>query len=97
MTANSYTVTKGAVQTNDSLSVVIEGSIKDAGTATNEIKSVAITRNGNDVSVNYANVKTVNGTLKVNKKEITLLSDSGNWVYDSIEHYEHKVVVKTGG
>ena len=40
---------------------------------------------GNDVSSQF-NVKAENGTLTINKRDVTLTSEGGSWEYDGAEH-----------
>ncbi|MGI6056921.1 MAG: InlB B-repeat-containing protein [Bilifractor sp.] len=62
--------------------VTVSGSITDAGTAVNEVKSVVIRKDGKDVTDQFANIETVSGTLTVNKRTVNLKSESASKVFD---------------
>ena len=65
------------------VTAVVSGSITDAGTADNTVDSYMITDpSGTDVTGNFTNVTTGNGTLKVNPRKVTLHSQSMEKEYD---------------
>ena len=62
--------------------VTVSGSITDAGTAVNEVKSVVIRKDGKDVTDQFTNIETASGTLTVNKRTVNLKSESASKVFD---------------
>ena len=84
LTKNSFTNTMLA--TGDRIvSVTVEGTRTTAGTAENVPSDARIINAaGADVTASY-NITYVNGTLTVNRKEITITADSGVQVYDGTE------------
>ncbi len=76
-----YTYTSGVIAEGDYLVVTIKGSQTDAGTSVNEIISYSVMRGGVNVT-DYYTIETVNGTLTVEKRDLTITADSANKVYD---------------
>ncbi len=66
----------------------VSGSQTDAGTCKNEIVSYRILDgNGGDVTANFSNVTTADGTLTVNRVRLNLsFTGGGTHVYDGSEH-----------
>ena len=62
--------------------VTVSGSITDAGSAANEVKSVVIRKDGKDVTDQFTNIETASGTLIVNKRIVSLKSESASKVFD---------------
>ena len=60
--------------------VVVEGSQTDAGSSANRIMGYKIVRNGQDVT-SYYDVNTVDGTLTVNPKSVTVKANDASKVY----------------
>lgn len=72
-------------------------SIKNAGSTANKIASYKITlKDGTDVTANFTNVKTTDGTLTVERRNVTLVSATQGWTYDGQTHSDHTVTVKSG-
>lgn len=93
LTANSATkVYDGTPLTNkmftDNLpdgfkaTVTVSGSITDAGTTENKITAYKIMKDGEDVTDQFDKITTVNGTLTVNKRDVTITSESATKEYD---------------
>ncbi|MBR5273271.1 MAG: VWA domain-containing protein [Clostridia bacterium] len=81
LTNYGYTYTSGVIAEGDYLVVTIKGSQTDAGTSVNEIISYSVMRGGVNVT-DYYTIETVNGTLTVEKRDLTITADSANKVYD---------------
>ncbi len=62
--------------------VTVSGTITDAGTAVNEVKSAVILKDGKDVTDQFTNIEIASGTLTVNKRTVNLKSDSASKVFD---------------
>ena len=82
LTKNSYTLTSGALVDGDELAVVVEGSQTDAGESANVVKSVKVMRGDTDVTANYTIGESVNGTLTITKRAVTLTSGTDEKIYD---------------
>lgn len=81
-TWGEYTVTNTELlKDGDELTAETSGEITDFGTAKNTIISYAVKRSGIDVTSEY-NIVTVDGTLTVYKRDVTLTSGSGSKAYD---------------
>lgn len=81
------------------VSVTMAGGsgIKNAGSTANKIASYKISlKDGTDVTGNFTNVKTTDGTLTVEKRNVTLVSATQGWTYDGQTHSDHTVTVKPG-
>ena len=95
LTNSKYTYTEGILNAHDRLDAVVEGTITDAGTVDNVVKSYKVidTRNGNDVTANYTFAEThENGKLTVFKKTATLTSYPATKKYDGQPLTNSKVV-----
>ena len=82
LTDNGFTFTENVVAEGDELQAVVEGSITDFGTVANKVTSYKVVRDGADVSKNYTFDETVDGTLSITKRSVTLTSASDTKVYD---------------
>ena len=80
LTKNSYSVT--GLPQGFTAEVTVSGSITDAGSVLNEVKSVAIRKDGKDVSDQFTKIEKVSGTLTVNKRTVHLKSESASKQYD---------------
>ena len=59
------------------------GSITDVGKVANKIESYVVRdADGNDVTDQFSNIKTADGTLEVTKRQVTLTSGSASKEYD---------------
>ena len=82
LTDSGYKLTAGALAKGDELVVVVEGSQTDAGSSANVVTSVKVMRGDVDVTANYNIGDSVNGTLTVAKRDVTLTSATDSKVYD---------------
>ena len=82
LTKSTYTYTDGVLAAGDELQVVVTGSQTDAGSSENVVTSYKVMRGETDVTANYTFGTSVNGTLTVNKRTVTLTSESASKVYD---------------
>ena len=76
-----YSYTQGILADGDVLTAVVEGSITNAGVSTNKIVSYKVMRGDIDVTANYT-IVTVDGTLEVTKRDITITAESDSKEYD---------------
>ncbi len=60
---------------------VITGSITNVGTEVNEVESYKIFKGTEDVTGQFSNVTTGNGTLKVTPKDVTIVVDDSSKVF----------------
>ena len=60
----------------------MEGTITNVGTAANVVTSYKVMRGDTDVTANYTFGESVDGTLEVTKRTVTLTSADGEKVYD---------------
>lgn len=82
LTANSYDVISGELESGDTLEVEYSGSITNAGTVANKIvKVTAKDANGKDVTAKYK-ISTQDGTLEITKAPLTVTAKSAEKVYD---------------
>ena len=65
--------------------VKVEGSLIDAGTTENKVRSVVIRKDGEDVTNQFAHITADSGTLTVNKRTVNLSSESASKEYDGTE------------
>ena len=85
LTKNSYKLTSGALVDGDELAVVVEGSQTDAGESANVVKSVKVMRGDTDVTANYTIGESVNGTLTVSQKPVTVTAEDKSKVYGAAD------------
>ncbi len=77
--------------------VTTEGSITDVGSTENKIASVKILKDDEDVTDQFSNIETKNGTLTVNPRKVTLTSESDSKTYDGTPLTNSKVTVYGDG
>ena len=82
LTKSTYTYTQGVLAEGDVLTAVVEGTRTDVGTTANAVTSYQVMRGTTDVTANYTFGTSVDGTLTVNKRTVTLTSESASKVYD---------------
>lgn len=82
LTDNGFTYTDFVLAEGDVLEAVIEGSQTDAGSSVNVIKSYRVMRGDEDVTANYIFDDSVDGTLTVTKRKVTLTSGTACKIYD---------------
>lgn len=82
LTANSYDIVSGALESGDTLEVEYSGSITNVGNVANKIvKVTAKDANGKDVTAKYK-ISTQDGTLEITKAPLTVTAKSAEKVYD---------------
>lgn len=82
LTDNGYTFTQGVLVNGDVLQAVVEGSQTNKGSSANVVKSYKVVRGSDDVTGNYKFTDSVNGTLTITAKPLTITADSAEKVYD---------------
>lgn len=82
LTDDGFTYTDFVLAEGDVLEAVIEGSQTDAGSSVNVIKSYRVMRGDEDVTANYIFDDSVDGTLTVTKRKVTLTSGTACKIYD---------------
>ena len=104
LTDDGFTYTQGVLMAGDYITAVVEGSQTDVGSSANVVTSYkvlrdtgAVTREIVDVTANYANITTEDGTLTVTKRPVTLTSGSDSKVYDGTALTKEEVTVTGDG
>lgn len=82
LTNSGYTFTQGVLVEGDELIAVVEGSQTNAGISANKVVSYKVMRNGTDVTSFYTFGETVDGTLEVTKRDVTITAGSATKEYD---------------
>ena len=82
LTSDKFTYTENILVEGDELTAVTDGTITDAGTADNVIKSYKVMHGDRDVTENYTFNESVKGKLEVTKRTVILTSESDSKVYD---------------
>lgn len=82
LTDDGFTYTDFVLAEGDVLEAVVEGSQTDAGSSVNVIKSYRVMRGDEDVTTNYIFDDSVDGTLTVTKRKVTLTSGTACKIYD---------------
>ena len=82
LTDDGFTFTVFVLAEGDVLTAVVEGSQTDAGSSVNVIKSYRVMRGDEDVTANYIFDDSVDGTLTVTKRKVTLTSGTACKIYD---------------
>ena len=83
LTDNGFTFTDGVLVEGDVLTAVVEGSATNVGDeGKNVVKSYAVMRDGADVTGNYTFMDSVDGSLTINKRTVTLTSETASKEYD---------------
>lgn len=77
-----YTFTSGILVDGDVLTAVVEGSQLNAGSSANVVKSYRVMRGDEDVTANYIFDDSVDGTLTVTKRKVTLTAGTACKIYD---------------
>lgn len=72
------------LSTGDVVIATIEGSTTDADTIDNVVATVTITRNGLDMSANYGQIQTEDGTIGVYRRNVILVSADDSKTYDAV-------------
>ena len=83
LTDNRFDYTKGVLVEGDVLTAVVEGSATNVGDeGKNVVKSYAVKRGETDVTKNYTFGNSIDGTLTINKRKVTLKSADLSKTYD---------------
>ena len=82
LTDDGFTYTDFVLAEGDVLEAVVEGSQTDVGSSANVIKSYRVMRGDVDVTANYIFDDSVDGTLTVTKRKVTLTSGTACKIYD---------------
>ena len=77
-------------------------NVADSKPGNNKVQSVRILKDGQDVTSQFARITKVDGTLTIEKRQVSLTSDSGSKEYDGTPLVKPEVTVKgtiveTGG
>ena len=77
-------------------------NVADSKPGNNRVQSVRILKDGQDVTSQFARITKVDGTLTIEKRQVSLTSDSGSKEYDGTSLVKPEVTVKgtiveTGG
>ena len=96
LTNNGCTFTEGVLKNGDVLTAVVEGSATNVGDeGKNVVKSYKVMRGDVDVTGNYTFTDSVDGKLTINKRTVTLTSETASKEYDGTPLT--KPVVTVGG
>ncbi|MCR5624902.1 MAG: hypothetical protein K6G11_06605, partial [Lachnospiraceae bacterium] len=99
LTSKTYKITDGSLSDGDIIeSIDVEGTITKVGETDNTASNVRMINGyGKDVTNNY-DVNYVNGTLKVNKRDITITANSQESVYtgEALKDEGYKVTDASG-
>ena len=83
LTDNGFTFTEGVLKNGDVLTAVVEGSATNVGDeGKNVVKSYKVMRGNVDVTGNYTFTDNVDGKLTINKRTVTLTSETASKEYD---------------
>ena len=82
LTNAGYTFTENVLAEGDVLTATVEGTITDYGTTENVVTGYQVMRGKTDVTANYTFGDSVDGTLEIAKRTVTLTSADGEKVYD---------------
>ena len=97
LTDAGFSYTEGVLVDGDVLTAVVEGSQTDAGSSENVVKSCRVMRGTADVTGNYTFGTSVNGTLTVETRKVTLTSATAEKTYDGTPLTNDKVTVSGDG
>ena len=83
LTDNGFTFTQGVLADGDELTAVVEGSATNVGDeGRNVVKSYVVKRGETDVTKNYTFGNSIDGKLTINKRTVTLTSETASKEYD---------------
>ncbi|MCF0136896.1 MAG: LPXTG cell wall anchor domain-containing protein, partial [Oscillospiraceae bacterium] len=94
LTKDSYSYTEGVLVEGDELVVVVSGTQTDAGSSANAISSCKVMRGDMDVTDCYTFGKSVDGTLTVTPKAVTITTGSASKEYDGTALTCDKITVE---
>ena len=92
---NSFETVAGELVEGHVVSAIVTGEITDAGTEENVVTATIRDEAGEDVTKNYA-VTTLNGTLTVAARALTLQSPSAQKVYDGTPLEKEEYTIEQG-
>ena len=97
LTNSGFTYTENVLAEGDVLTAVVEGSQLNAGSSDNVVTNYKVMRGDVDVTKNYTFGESVNGTLTVRKRSVTLTSATDSKTYDGTALTNDKVTVGGDG
>ena len=98
LTDNDFTFTQGVLVKGDVLTAVVEGSATNVGDpGVNKVTSYVVTRGNKDVTGNYTFTDSVDGKLTINKRTVTLTSETASKEYDGTPLTKPEVAVTGDG
>ena len=98
LTNNGCTFTQGVLVKGDVLTAVVEGSATNVGDpGVNKVTSYVVTRGNKDVTGNYTFTDSVDGKLTINKRTVTLTSETASKEYDGTPLTKPDVAVTGDG
>ncbi|MBR5695743.1 MAG: InlB B-repeat-containing protein, partial [Paludibacteraceae bacterium] len=97
LTDDGFTFTTDVVAEGDALIADVEGTITDFGTVANKVTGYRVVRGADDVTKNYTFGESVDGTLSITKRHVTLTSASDSKVYDRRPLTNSEVIVGGDG
>ena len=98
LTDGGFTFTEGVLVKGDVLTAVVEGSATNVGDpGVNKVTSCVVTRGNKDVTGNYTFTDSVDGKLTINKRTVTLTSETASKEYDGTPLTKPDVAVTGDG
>ena len=98
LTDGGFTFTEGVLVKGDVLTAVVEGSATNVGDpSVNKVTSYVVTRGNKDVTGNYTFTDSVDGKLTINKRTVTLTSETASKEYDGTPLTKPDVAVTGDG
>ena len=98
LTDNGFTFTQGVLADGDELTAVVEGSATNVGDeGRNVVKSYVVKRGETDVTKNYTFGNSIDGKLTINKRTVTLKSETASKEYDGTPLTKPVVTVSGDG
>lgn len=86
LTNAGYTFTDGVLAGTDVLTAVVEGTQTTVGSSDNTVTSYEVKRGAVDVTSNYTFGTSVDGTLEVTARPITITANDYSVMYDGVAH-----------
>nr|MCR5468686.1 hypothetical protein [Lachnospiraceae bacterium] len=99
LNANGYEFTQGILANGDVLAATVAGTTgADVSTGTSRISGYKVVRTSDnkDVTGNYTFATTVDGTLEITARPVTLTSVGKSMMYDGTELKNEEVTISTG-